>query len=200
MGRLLDLLSTGLLLVDSEAQVLHANRAAQALCDAQAPVVLAGQQLRLTASDRQRLEAALRQAARRQWSMVVFRQGDKRLHMAVVPVQDPVACPSLVAALVLGAGSGPSNLALQFFSQAHGLTSAEGAVLAGLCRGLRPAQIAAIGGVQVSTVRTQVAALREKTQSTNIGHLMRQVYSLPPLAQGGVGVGMGGVVHMRCLD
>jgi DNA-binding NarL/FixJ family response regulator len=84
---------------------------------------------------------------------------------------------------VLGALEKPTSLTLQFFCQAHRLTSAEGTVLDGLCRGLSPSQVAARGGVTVATVRSQITAIRSKTQTASLAHLLRMVAALPPLAQ-----------------
>ena len=69
------------------------------------------------------------------------------------------------------------------FARESGLTSAEGQVLAQVCKGLRPAQIATHQGVQVSTVRTQLRAIRHKTASDSMRELMQKVSTLPPLAR-----------------
>ena len=74
-----------------------------------------------------------------------------------------------------------STIAL--FARERGLTSAEGQVLAQVCRGLRPAQIASKHGVRISTVRTQLRSIRMKTCSTTIRDLVQQVSVLPPMAR-----------------
>ncbi len=68
------------------------------------------------------------------------------------------------------------------FARERGLTSAEGQVLAQICKGLRPQQIATSHGVQVSTVRTQLRSIRHKTASDSVRELVRKVSILPPLA------------------
>lgn len=68
------------------------------------------------------------------------------------------------------------------FARERGLTSAEGQVLAQVCRGLRPQQIANHHGVQVSTVRTQLRSIRHKTASDSVRDLVHKVSVLPPLA------------------
>ncbi len=68
------------------------------------------------------------------------------------------------------------------FAKERGLTSAEGQVLAQVCRGLRPHEIATRHGVQVSTVRTQLRAIRQKTASDSVRDLVQKVSVLPPLA------------------
>ena len=74
-----------------------------------------------------------------------------------------------------------STMAL--FARGCGLTNAEGQVLAQVCRGLRPAQIADHQGVQVSTVRTQLRSIRMKTCSDTIRELVEKVSVLPPMAR-----------------
>lgn len=74
-----------------------------------------------------------------------------------------------------------STMAL--FARERGLTSAEGQVLAQVCKGLRPAQIANNHGVQISTVRTQLRSIRMKTCSETIRDLVQKVSVLPPMAR-----------------
>jgi DNA-binding CsgD family transcriptional regulator len=66
------------------------------------------------------------------------------------------------------------------FARDRGLTSAEGQVLAQVCKGLRPQEIATRQGVQVSTVRTQLRAIRQKTASDSLRELVEKVSVLPP--------------------
>jgi len=51
----------------------------------------------------------------------------------------------------------------------------------GLCRGLSIPEIAQDHGVAQSTVRSQIKALREKTGSASIRHLLQRINSLPPM-------------------
>jgi DNA-binding CsgD family transcriptional regulator len=74
-----------------------------------------------------------------------------------------------------------STMAL--FARERGLTSAEGQVLAQVCKGLRPAQIATNHGVRISTVRTQLRSIRMKTCSETIRALVQKVSVLPPMAR-----------------
>ncbi|HRD99451.1 MAG TPA: helix-turn-helix transcriptional regulator, partial [Rubrivivax sp.] len=62
-----------------------------------------------------------------------------------------------------------------------GLTPAEGRVLALLCAGVRPVEIARCQRVAVATVRTQISSARRKTGAASIRELVRQVAVLPPL-------------------
>ena len=72
---------------------------------------------------------------------------------------------------------------ITLFANEKGLTGAEGQVLARVCEGLRPQQIALRQGVQISTVRTQLRSIRHKTASDSVRELIDMVSVLPPLAR-----------------
>ena len=75
---------------------------------------------------------------------------------------------------------------LQMFSSRHGLTLAENQVLQRLCRGERPADIARRHGVARSTVLTQVAAIRSKTQRGSVLELMHKLSRMPAVRPAGL--------------
>jgi DNA-binding CsgD family transcriptional regulator len=54
-------------------------------------------------------------------------------------------------------------------------------VLLGLCEGHLPAEIAADNNVAISTVRTQITRLRQKTDAASIGEIVLCVARLPPI-------------------
>ena len=72
-------------------------------------------------------------------------------------------------------------LSVQGFARSHGLTAAETRVLVALCEGTPPGAVAAQVGVAISTVRTQIGNIRQKTGAESIRDLVRQVAVLPPL-------------------
>jgi DNA-binding CsgD family transcriptional regulator len=74
------------------------------------------------------------------------------------------------------------NTTVTLFARERGLTSAEGQVLAHLCKGLRPQQIATCNGVQVSTVRTQLRAIRQKTACDSVRDLVEKISAMPPVS------------------
>ena len=78
-------------------------------------------------------------------------------------------------------GSGTEPLNIELFAQASGLTMAERAVLKGLSRGLDPTELAQANGVAVSTVRTQIVRIRQKTRTGSIRALLNVVNNLPPV-------------------
>jgi DNA-binding CsgD family transcriptional regulator len=68
------------------------------------------------------------------------------------------------------------------FARECGLTGAEGQVLAKICKGLSPQQIATDLGVQISTIRTQLRAIRQKTATDSLRQLVEMASRLPPAA------------------
>ena len=69
------------------------------------------------------------------------------------------------------------------FARERGLTGTEGLVLAMVCKGLRPTEIATRHGVQVCTVRSQLRSIRQKTASDSVRELVEKVSVLPPMAR-----------------
>ena len=54
-------------------------------------------------------------------------------------------------------------------------------MLANVCRGLCPEEIARSTQVAVSTVRSRISSIRQKTGAASIRDLLAQVARLPPL-------------------
>ena len=101
--------------------------------------------------------------------------------------------PRPTTLLVLGKRQVCEQLSVQGYARNMRLTPAETRVLELLCTGVRPTQIARQQNVEVSTVRTQLGAIRNKTGADGINDLVRQVAVLPPLLtvlRGGVGMGV----------
>lgn len=178
LGRTLDELDVGVMLVAEDGEVLHLNQYARhALHERHGLQVLGN---RLCTSDPRsvaHLQHALFDATRRGLRrLVTLGQGDDRQIAALVPVETGVA------ALLLGRTRVCEDLSLQCFARSQELTTAETRVLAALSRGATPAVIAREQGVKISTVRTQVSAIRQKTGTSSIGALVRLVAGLPPMA------------------
>lgn len=93
------------------------------------------------------------------------------------------AVPPAYALLVFAKQHLCDDSTMALFARERGLTSAEGQVLAQVCKGLRPAQIASNHGVRISTVRTQLRSIRMKTCSETIRELVQKVSVLPPMAR-----------------
>lgn len=177
LARALDELDHGVLLVDGEGGVLHLNHRARRLLDGRQALQLLGLQLRASdPRDVAPLFEALQAAAQRGLrKLLTLGQGTARQVVALVPVEPGVA------ALMLGRERVCEDLSISCYARSHALTAAETRVLTALGQGVRPAQIAREQGVKLSTVRTQIGAIREKTGADSITDLVRLVAALPPM-------------------
>jgi DNA-binding CsgD family transcriptional regulator len=197
MTRMLDEIDYGMLLVGSDAQVVYFNHAARLELDGQHPLQLLGRTLKAQRpQDVAPLADALASAQRGLRKLVSLGAGEHRVCLSVVPLP-PTSAPELgtepggtLTLLVLGKRQVCEQLSVDGFARSMGLTPAETRVLQLLCGGVRPAAIASAQSVAVSTVRTQIGAIRGKTGAKSISELVRQVAVLPPL----VGALRGGAV------
>lgn len=178
----LDEIDYGMLLVDSLSEVLQCNRAARVEL-ADHPLRLLGNRLRarelrdMVPLHKALLDACLRGKRR---LLVVGGPGERRT-LAIVPLvtgREPGAARVLV---MLARREMCVCLSVEAFARAHRLTWAETRVLKALAGGARPAEIALQHDVEVSTVRSQLRAIRSKTGTADIGALLRQVALLPPM-------------------
>lgn len=90
--------------------------------------------------------------------------------------------PDQFSLLVFSKQSLCDSTSVALFARERGLTIAESQVLAQVCAGLRPQQIALRQGLQVSTVRSHLRAIRIKTACDTIRELVEQISVLPPTA------------------
>jgi DNA-binding CsgD family transcriptional regulator len=199
MTRMLDEIDYGMLLVGGDAQVVYFNHAARLELDGQHPLQLLGRTLKAQRpQDVAPLAAALARAQRGLRELVSLGAGEHRVCLSVVPLPSAPATSGVadgpLTLLVLGKRQVCEQLSVDGFARSMGLTPAETRVLQQLCGGMRPAAIASAQKVAVSTVRTQIGAIRAKTGAKSIAELVRQVAVLPPLvvALRGGGVGPAG--------
>ena len=180
---MLDEIDYGVLLLDSDAQVLHLNHAARCELDAQHPLQLLGRQLRARDSaDMTQLHDALQAATQRGLRRLLMLGHDAhRVAVSVVPLGTGGPGGQTATQLSLGKRQMCGGLGVQWFARSHGLTLAETRVLEALSEGLHPSDIATRFGVGISTIRSQIGSIRLKTRSDSIGALVRQVAVLPPL-------------------
>lgn len=176
----LDAVDTGLLVCDAQARVLLANDEARRLLATPGVLALAADGSLDTPGSGAIL--ALRRAVHgavtaRRHQMLPLRTGDQ---LAVVAVQ-PVRGSMELAIVQLGRQRICPDLALQEYARLCGLTPAEHGVLAALLAGVRATDVARTRGVEVSTVRTQITALRAKLGADRIDDLVRRVATLPPM-------------------
>ncbi len=171
----LDAVDYGVIVVDTDLRIQHLNRVAkQRLRRVTALRVASGHLLADRAQLGERLQASVLAAAVRgvRSTLTV----DAQLKLAVVPCHDARS-----AVLVLSRAQVCSRLALEALAREHRLTGAETTVLAALCQGAAPDQIAQRHGVALCTVRTQVISARGKLGARSTREMLAMLANLPPL-------------------
>lgn len=183
LAAVLDELDYGLLLVTESGYVVQANHAARAELDGDHPLRLIGRELRARHSaDVVPLQAAVQNAALRGLRKLLTLGDDRlRVSVSVVPLGIDHMRGDASTLIILGKRQMCESLSVQGYARSHGLTPAETRVLAALCQGVPPAEVAARLGVGIATVRSQIGSIRQKTGADSIRALVRQVAVLPPL-------------------
>ncbi len=181
LGLMLEEVDYGMLLLNGQAQVLHANHAARAECDAGHPLQLLGRKLHARLPEHMALlHDALAGARRGRRKLLAL--GDARrqpVSVAVIPLG--AGGDGGATLLMMGRRQVCEPLSVQGFARCHALTPAETRVLQGLCDGLHPREVAQQHGITLATVRSQISSMRAKTGAQSIRELVRQVSVLPPL-------------------
>jgi DNA-binding CsgD family transcriptional regulator len=182
LALMLDEIDHGLLLLDGQGNVRLLNHRARLELDDRHPLQLEAGHLRarLRAEDLA-LAEALAAAQRGQRRLLTLGEGEQCVSAAVVPIGADALGGGPATMLLLGKRLVCENLTVQGFARSRKLTPAETRVLEALCAGVPPAQIAEQQGVRISTVRTQIGCLREKTGARSIRALVRMVAVLPPM-------------------
>lgn len=180
--RVLDEVDYGLLVIDAQGHIRHANHLARHEMATGRLIVshahaLLGRSTDLTA----KIQVALELALRGQRRLVLLKQGEQELSMAFVPLSHPLEFDAPSVLVLLSRQNACENLALRMYARAQNLSPSEESVLIALCRGLSIPDIAREHGVAESTVRSQIKALREKTGCSSIRNMMQRVHSLPPV-------------------
>lgn len=188
----LDALSTAVLVVDAEMHVLVANRAAEAMTAGASALRLVrtgtNGSRRTTATAANRADhaglCALVTAAasgRSAGGAVRLRDGDGEATVAALVT--PLPCRMLGASGGMGRVAGQALISLRALAAAReppkaemlrtlfGLTPAEAEVTCALAGGATKGTVAAQRGSRVSTVRTQVRSVLEKTGATSLREL-----------------------------
>lgn len=180
LSRMLDEIDYGLLLIARDGRLLYANQLAlQELRSGGSLQLSQGLLVPVDEQERGPLCAALAAALRGRRTLLTMGRGGHSLSVAVVPMEED---DEPLALLVLNKRQSCTALTVDFYARAKGLTGAEATVLLHLSQGARPKGIASHLGVALSTVRSQISSIREKTQTASISELADQVAKLPPFA------------------
>lgn len=180
--RVFDEIDYGLLLLDPQGRILHANHLARhELAQRHILRACSGSLMGNTPEHSERIQQALDAALRGQRRLVLMRDGERDLSMAFTPLSHPLEDDRPTVLVVLSRQNVCDNLAVRMFARALALSPAEEVVLLALCRGLDIQEIAAENGVAVSTIRSQIKTLREKAGASSIRRLLQRINSLPPV-------------------
>lgn len=181
----LDEIDYGVVLIDAQRRIRHANHLARYELGTQRAMRSAGHMLRAGRPEQEEAMAqAVRGAAGGHRSMADFGPPGQALPLAFVPMNRPLEqAPGSDCAILVVCGKRQvcESLTLQFFARSRKLSSGEEAVLQALCAGLKAEGIARQNGVCLSTVRSQISSIRQKTGTSSVRELVNRVSSLPPM-------------------
>jgi DNA-binding CsgD family transcriptional regulator len=178
----LDRLEQGIVVLQADGRVLHANRCAEGmLASGSALDASSGWLMALQPQELAKLREALRSVAERGLCrMLGFGSGDTAQFVALSAISAPGGARLILC--LLGQRTLGNPLTLQWYALCHGLTTAEAAVLRLICAGDDPSEIAARQSVAISTVRTQIGSIRAKTGHKSIRALLRTLACLPSMS------------------
>lgn len=180
--RALDEVDYGVLIIDAQGTILHANHLARhELASGRMLMSYGNSLLGSNAEFTSQLQNAMEAAFRGQRRLVLLNKGERELSLAFTPLSHPLEADTPTVLVMLSRQSACDNLAVRMFARTIGLSPSEEAVLMGLCRGLEIPEIAAEHGVAPSTIRSQIKTLREKAGSPSIRRLLQRINSLPPV-------------------
>ena len=182
---ILDCIQIGAMAVGAGMRVSFANRAAMRECSRRTLLRLEDTQVAVLAApddaEQARLVRAVERAHAGHWSLVRVGSGASLLSIAVFPLAHGECGAGPLALLLFGLSHSQEPLAIQLYAGSCGLTPAETRVLLGLAEGLVPKQIASRHEVLLSTVRTQISSIRDKTGTRRLSDLMQALVCLPPI-------------------
>jgi DNA-binding CsgD family transcriptional regulator len=183
LGLLVDELAHGVMIVNTQGWILHANRAALGALQRGVGLGTSHGGLKLkSVADQSRLALALTKAASGKRSLIRLEDNGGSTNLAVVPLNRQAAGPCDRIALLLSREDSCEPSLFAAFAHSHRLTRTEEQVLQLLCRCLTAPEIALQMKVAVSTIRSHVRSLCAKTATHGVRQLINLVTALPPLA------------------
>jgi DNA-binding CsgD family transcriptional regulator len=180
--RVMDEIDYGVLVIDGQGRLRHANHLARHEMASSRLIMSHGNVLLGTTTEfTEQIQTAMDQALRGQRRLLLLNRDEKELSMAFIPLSHPLESDAPSVLVLLSRQSACENLAVRMYARAQHLSPSEESVMMGLCRGWSIPDIAQNHGVAQSTVRSQIKALREKTGCASIRKLLQRVNSLPPV-------------------
>lgn len=179
MTQALDTLGHGVVLLENDTTLVFCNAAARAIFSDASTWLVQGDQLGCQRTGvRDEWKRALHAARTKHVRVLVeFPGRSGPVHAAVIPM----GVENARVFVVLGKIEICGVLEQRMFAARCGLTATETDVLHLLCQGLAPSEIAQAHGVAVSTVTSQITAIRSKSGVSSIRALLHAVSRLPPL-------------------
>ena len=183
LGLLVDELAHGVMIVNTQGWILHANRAALGALQRGVGLATSHGGLKLkSVADQNRLTLALATAASGKRGLIRLEDAGGSTNLAVVPLNRQSAGPCDRIALLFSREAVCEPSLFAAFAHSHRLTRTEEQVLQLLCRCLSAPEIAVQMKVAVSTIRSHVRSLCAKTSTHGVRQLINLVAALPPLA------------------
>jgi DNA-binding CsgD family transcriptional regulator len=181
LARVLDEIDHGLMLVDLTGRILHANHPALRELAAQRTLRNVDGMLNAAQSGWQNpIRQALKDAERGCRSIVELEHASEPLSLAFIPLGPRETGADVDTVLIMCSRSaGCETITMQMFARAKQLTRAEQNVLAQLCAGHGAEEIACLQGICLSTVRTHIKNVRQKTGSGSIREVVHRVSRMP---------------------
>lgn len=183
LSRLVDEFAHGVVVVNPQCWILHANVAAQR--ELYARSVLSNQFGRvraILAENQAALERSVKEAACGQRGLIDLRIKSGIYSVAVIPLNRDGADTCESVALFFPRSEVNDCGVFAAFARCHNLTRTEQQVLKHLCRCLSTPEIAIEMGIAVSTVRSHVRSLCFKTGTSGARELVSRVALLAPIA------------------
>ncbi len=185
LARTLHEIGYGIIIVDSHGTVVHSNRLGAVEFERQPFLSTChGRLVTAQSAQQSKLVAALARACTGRRTLLQLGHDSAAQMYLLIPLEaesaDRATANAVDAVLILCSRQQPFEaLTLAMFSSAVGLTLTEQAVLTDLCNGLAVSDIADRQSICVSTVRTHVSHIREKTGTHSVLQLIRRVITLP---------------------
>jgi DNA-binding CsgD family transcriptional regulator/PAS domain-containing protein len=183
-------LTAGVVLVDEDSKIVHSNAAATAMLAAGDPILTRHGRIAVqSAATTTSLQSAIAQAAKDEAALgqkgigiPILREGGDPLVIHVLPLRRGHMRAGLVqraaAALFVASASGPPQLPHDALVQLYDLTPAEIRIFELICDGQTRDAISSQLGVSVSTVKTHLFHVFEKTGCRRQVDLVRLAKSL----------------------
>jgi DNA-binding CsgD family transcriptional regulator len=182
LGLLVDELSNGILVVNVQGMILHANLAARH--ELERGVMMkdeCGELHLLSAAAGKAFQQAREHAMSGRRSLVTLSPDDMNVTMSVIPLRVRPGEPCGHIALFLSRASVCESGVLGCLARRYSLTLTEQRVLVFLCHCLSTPEIAIEMKIAVSTVRSHVRSLCIKTSCSGVRELIQRVAVLPAL-------------------